>query len=184
MRLDERVFFIGQDIGPFGGSMQGARGLHEARRLHGVGDIRRYNNRMAAIEFAIEHDDGLSPRGLDRADVVLVAPSQAQTTKAVDLIPDDTLGFILIKDLRELSDRVEQLAKKALKFDDPLLAKAMKQFPDDGWIVGSVALRGGAPPAFEHGADEVHVVTRGNRGHRSDRGFAARQLMRRHFLEA
>src|SRR3954449_898839 len=27
----------------------GARGLHEARRLHGVGDVRRYNNRMAAI---------------------------------------------------------------------------------------------------------------------------------------
>jgi [pyruvate, water dikinase]-phosphate phosphotransferase / [pyruvate, water dikinase] kinase len=25
------------------------RGLHEARRLHGVGDVRRYNSRMAAI---------------------------------------------------------------------------------------------------------------------------------------
>jgi acetoin:2,6-dichlorophenolindophenol oxidoreductase subunit beta len=29
MRRDQRVFFIGQDIGPFGGSMQGARGLFE-----------------------------------------------------------------------------------------------------------------------------------------------------------
>jgi [pyruvate, water dikinase]-phosphate phosphotransferase / [pyruvate, water dikinase] kinase len=58
----------------------GARGLHEARRLHGVGDIRRYNSRMAAIEFAIEHDDGLSPRGLDRADVVLLAPSRCGKT--------------------------------------------------------------------------------------------------------
>jgi pyruvate/2-oxoglutarate/acetoin dehydrogenase E1 component len=29
MRRDERVFFIGQDIGPFGGSMQGAKGLYE-----------------------------------------------------------------------------------------------------------------------------------------------------------
>jgi pyruvate dehydrogenase E1 component beta subunit len=29
MRRDERVFVIGQDIGPFGGSMQGARGLYE-----------------------------------------------------------------------------------------------------------------------------------------------------------
>jgi pyruvate/2-oxoglutarate/acetoin dehydrogenase E1 component len=29
MRRDERVFFIGQDIGPFGGSMQGARGLYD-----------------------------------------------------------------------------------------------------------------------------------------------------------
>lgn len=29
MRRDPRVFLIGQDIGPFGGSMQGAKGLHE-----------------------------------------------------------------------------------------------------------------------------------------------------------
>jgi pyruvate dehydrogenase E1 component beta subunit len=29
MRRDERVFCIGQDIGPFGGSMQGAKGLYE-----------------------------------------------------------------------------------------------------------------------------------------------------------
>src|SRR5690242_8435482 len=54
----------------------GARGLREARRLHGVGDVRRYNDRMAAIEFAIEHDDGLTSRGLERADVVLLAPSR------------------------------------------------------------------------------------------------------------
>ncbi|MDQ3792351.1 MAG: alpha-ketoacid dehydrogenase subunit beta [Actinomycetota bacterium] len=29
MRRDERVLFIGQDVGPFGGSMQGSRGLYE-----------------------------------------------------------------------------------------------------------------------------------------------------------
>ncbi|PWW24160.1 hypothetical protein JD79_03338 [Geodermatophilus normandii] len=58
----------------------GARGLREARRLHGVGDVRRYNDRMAAIEFAIEHDDGLGSRGLDRADVVLLAPSRCGKT--------------------------------------------------------------------------------------------------------
>ncbi len=29
MRHDERVFFIGQDVGPFGGSMQGTKGLYE-----------------------------------------------------------------------------------------------------------------------------------------------------------
>src|SRR5919107_2784352 len=29
MRRDTRVFLIGQDIGPFGGSMQGAKGLYE-----------------------------------------------------------------------------------------------------------------------------------------------------------
>ncbi len=49
----------------------GLRGLHEAARLHGVGDIRSYNTRMAAVEFTIEHDDGQSIRGLEKADVIL-----------------------------------------------------------------------------------------------------------------
>ncbi len=53
-----------------------ARGMRQAARLHGVGDMVRYNNRMAAVEFTIEHDDGQSLRALDRADVVLLAPSR------------------------------------------------------------------------------------------------------------
>ena len=58
----------------------GAQGLHEAARLHGVGDIRRYNSRMAAIEFTIEHDDGQSVRALEKADVILIAPSRCGKT--------------------------------------------------------------------------------------------------------
>ncbi|MET0998164.1 MAG: pyruvate, phosphate dikinase/phosphoenolpyruvate synthase regulator [Marmoricola sp.] len=51
-----------------------------AAQLHGVGDIKRYNSRMQAIEYAIEHDDGQSVRGLDKADVILVAPSRCGKT--------------------------------------------------------------------------------------------------------
>ncbi|HEX5090547.1 MAG TPA: pyruvate, water dikinase regulatory protein [Nocardioides sp.] len=58
----------------------GLRGLHEAARLHGVGDIRSYNNRMAAVEFTIEHDDGQSVRSLEKADVILIAPSRCGKT--------------------------------------------------------------------------------------------------------
>ncbi|HRD63303.1 MAG TPA: pyruvate, water dikinase regulatory protein [Nocardioides sp.] len=58
----------------------GLRGLHEAARLHGVGDIRSYNTRMAAVEFTIEHDDGQSVRGLEKADVILIAPSRCGKT--------------------------------------------------------------------------------------------------------
>jgi regulator of PEP synthase PpsR (kinase-PPPase family) len=61
-------------------SLLGSRGVREARRLHGIGDVRRYNDRMAAIEFAIEHDDGLASRHMDRADVVLLAPSRCGKT--------------------------------------------------------------------------------------------------------
>ena len=58
----------------------GTRGMRVAARLHGVGDIKRYNNRMAAVEYAIEHDDGQSVRALDKADVILVAPSRCGKT--------------------------------------------------------------------------------------------------------
>jgi hypothetical protein len=44
--------------------------------------------------------------------VLLAAPCWGQTLKAVSVVPDDALGFLLIKNLRQLSDRVDQLAKK------------------------------------------------------------------------
>ena len=56
------------------------RGERMAARLHGVGDVKRYNSRMQAIEYTIEHDDGQSVRGLDKADVILVAPSRCGKT--------------------------------------------------------------------------------------------------------
>jgi len=61
-------------------SILGVHGLRVAARLHGVGDIKRYNARMAAVEYAIEHDDGQSLRALDKADVILVAPSRCGKT--------------------------------------------------------------------------------------------------------
>ncbi len=56
------------------------KGERVASQLHGVGDIKRYNARMAAVEYAIEHDDGQSMRALDKADVILVAPSRCGKT--------------------------------------------------------------------------------------------------------
>jgi hypothetical protein len=58
----------------------GRRGIHQAARLHGMGDVKRYNNRMAAVEFTIEHDDGQSSRAMERADVILLAPSRCGKT--------------------------------------------------------------------------------------------------------
>ena len=58
----------------------GQQGQRVAARLHGLGDVKRYNARMAAVEYAIEHDDGQSMRALDKADVILVAPSRCGKT--------------------------------------------------------------------------------------------------------
>lgn len=57
-----------------------SRGVRLPARLHGVGDIQRYNSRMQAIEYTIEHDDGQSVRSLDKADIILVAPSRCGKT--------------------------------------------------------------------------------------------------------
>ncbi len=56
------------------------RGKREAMKLHGVGDVKRYNARMAAVEFTIEHDDGQSLRAMEKADVILLAPSRCGKT--------------------------------------------------------------------------------------------------------
>ena len=58
----------------------GTTGAHVPSQLHGVGDQQRYNTRMAAVEYAIEHDDGQSMRALSKADVILVAPSRCGKT--------------------------------------------------------------------------------------------------------
>ena len=97
----------------------GQRGVREAARLHGVGDIKRYNARMAAVEFTIEHDDGQSLRALDKADVILLAPSRCGKTPTsmylalqhglfvanYPLIDEDLESDQLPRPVRDLQDR-------------------------------------------------------------------------------
>jgi [pyruvate, water dikinase]-phosphate phosphotransferase / [pyruvate, water dikinase] kinase len=52
----------------------------EAGKAHGVGDAIRYQSRMTAVEYAMEHDDGQSIRALSRAALILIAPSRCGKT--------------------------------------------------------------------------------------------------------
>ena len=56
---------------------QASRSLGKA---HGIADSDIYQNRMAAVEFALEHDDGQSIKALGLADVILVGPSRVGKT--------------------------------------------------------------------------------------------------------
>lgn len=63
--------------------LQNALGTTASEQLahyHGVGDLERYFARMRAVEYAIEHDDGQSTRALEKADVVIIAPSRCGKT--------------------------------------------------------------------------------------------------------
>ena len=66
---------IGQLEQALGSSASGLPG-----QAHGVGDAVRYQSRMAAVEYAIEHDDGQSLRALERAELILIAPSRCGKT--------------------------------------------------------------------------------------------------------
>jgi regulator of PEP synthase PpsR (kinase-PPPase family) len=96
-----------------------AHGIHAAARLHGVGDIKRYNSRMQAVEYTIEHDDGQSVRSLEKADVILVAPSRCGKTPTAmylalqhglfvanyPIVPEDLESNELPRPVRQLRDR-------------------------------------------------------------------------------
>jgi hypothetical protein len=97
----------------------GSPGMRQAARLHGVGDMKRYNTRMAAVEFTIEHDDGQSVRSLEKADVILLAPSRCGKTPTsmylalqhglfvanYPLVPEDLESAELPRPVRELAGR-------------------------------------------------------------------------------
>ena len=102
---------------------------HNAAALHGVGDTRRYEARMKAIEFAMEHDDGASLRNLEQADLVLVAPSRCGKTPPsmylalqhglkvanYPLVEEDFESADLPRPLRRIGDRCFGLLSTAAR---------------------------------------------------------------------
>jgi regulator of PEP synthase PpsR (kinase-PPPase family) len=58
----------------------GQKSTHAQGRAHGVADVRKYSARIAAMNYAMEHDDGQSTRDLSRADLILIAPSRCGKT--------------------------------------------------------------------------------------------------------
>jgi regulator of PEP synthase PpsR (kinase-PPPase family) len=97
----------------------GLRGQHLAIRAHGVGDLQRYEQRMRAIDYALEHDDGESLRNYAEADLILLAPSRCGKTPTTvylalqhsvfvanyPLLPEDLESLELPQPVRHLRDR-------------------------------------------------------------------------------
>ena len=70
---------FGTFIGPLEAALKSASS-HTAGRMHGIGDAGAYEKRVHALNFTLGHDDGLSPRDLDDADLVLVGVSRCGKT--------------------------------------------------------------------------------------------------------
>lgn len=73
------VDLIGTHVGLLERAL-GTEASGEPGRAHGLGNAARYQSRMAAVEYAMEHDDGQSLRALEKAQVILVAPSRCGKT--------------------------------------------------------------------------------------------------------
>lgn len=52
----------------------------EFAQFHGIDDAERYFQRMRAVEFAMQYDDGQSATAPDQAEVVIIAPSRCGKT--------------------------------------------------------------------------------------------------------
>jgi regulator of PEP synthase PpsR (kinase-PPPase family) len=58
----------------------GEHSTHTVGRVHGMTDTAGYTSRIDAINFSMAHDDGLTQKDYERAEVVLIAPSRCGKT--------------------------------------------------------------------------------------------------------
>lgn len=105
----------------------GHKSTHAQGRAHGRGDTRRYDARIEAMNFAMEHDDGQTTRAIDKAQVILVAPSRCGKTPTMlylalqhgvfatnfPLTDDDLENLQLPSPLRGYADRCFGLTSEA-----------------------------------------------------------------------
>ena len=58
----------------------GRKSMHAVGRSHSAGNVKDYNHRIEAINYTLAHDDGVTHRGLEEADIVLVGVSRSGKT--------------------------------------------------------------------------------------------------------
>jgi regulator of PEP synthase PpsR (kinase-PPPase family) len=58
----------------------GLKSTHAVGKSHSAGNAKDYNHRIEAINFTLAHDDGVTHRGLDDADIILVGVSRSGKT--------------------------------------------------------------------------------------------------------
>lgn len=49
-------------------------------KTHGVADTKAYNLRIDAVNYALDHDDGIKTKGYERADIILIGVSRCGKT--------------------------------------------------------------------------------------------------------
>ncbi len=73
------IDFLEKFIGPLEEEL-GVESTHTVGRSHSIGNFEEYKNRIDAVNFTINHDDGIMPRDLAEADLILVGVSRSGKT--------------------------------------------------------------------------------------------------------
>jgi len=71
--------FFDTFIGPLEQEL-GVESTHKVGRSHGMVDVTTYNARIEAVNYALAHDDGISTRHYDSADIILLGVSRSGKT--------------------------------------------------------------------------------------------------------
>ena len=58
----------------------GVTSAHAIGRSHSAGNFKDYNHRIEAVNYTLAHDDGMTNRNLDQADIILVGVSRSGKT--------------------------------------------------------------------------------------------------------
>jgi len=98
----------------------GVKSAHAVGRSHSTGNSKDYNHRIEAVNYTMAHDDGMTNRNLEQADLILVGVSRSGKTptclylalqfgvKAANypIIPEDLERMKLPPALMPLKDKV------------------------------------------------------------------------------
>ncbi|MBI3715527.1 MAG: kinase/pyrophosphorylase [Betaproteobacteria bacterium] len=58
----------------------GVKSAHVIGRSHSAGNFKDYNHRIEAVNYTLAHDDGMTNRNLDQADLIMVGVSRSGKT--------------------------------------------------------------------------------------------------------
>jgi regulator of PEP synthase PpsR (kinase-PPPase family) len=58
----------------------GQKSAHAVGRSHSTDNVKDYNHRIEAVNYTLAHDDGVTNRNLDAADIILVGVSRSGKT--------------------------------------------------------------------------------------------------------
>jgi regulator of PEP synthase PpsR (kinase-PPPase family) len=58
----------------------GIKSSHAIGKSHSAGNFKDYNHRIEAVNYTLAHDDGITNRNLDQADIILVGVSRSGKT--------------------------------------------------------------------------------------------------------